>query len=62
MCQDIFSNDFVNRQVTVPLVLSVNAVVTFKKFSRDPVPQSFFDVPPEYVPARDMAAAGKDLL
>ena len=35
-------------KVTVPLLLSINAVVTFQKFSRDPIPPDMFRIPPEY--------------
>jgi hypothetical protein len=35
-------------KVTVPLLLSINAIVTFQKFSRDPAAPALFDVPAEY--------------
>jgi hypothetical protein len=35
-------------KVTIPLLLSINAVVTFQKFSRDAAPAALFDVPSEY--------------
>ena len=35
-------------KATVPLMLGVQAVVTFEKFSRDAVAEPHFDIPPEY--------------
>ena len=36
-------------KATVPLMLGVQAVVTFEKFSPSAVAGTHFDIPPEYV-------------
>ena len=40
-------------QTQVPLFLSVSAQVTFRRFSRDPIPVEVFAVPAEFKVIRD---------